>query len=92
MVAVRMDVNESGLIEDVAIAVGSCSAVAQRLSVLEAALLGRRVDSHITTLVSGERLLELSPIDDVRASAEYRNDAVQTLIVRALHACLSAQL
>jgi CO/xanthine dehydrogenase FAD-binding subunit len=35
-----------------------------------------------------EHLAELSPIDDVRATAIYRNQAVLTLVGRALDACV----
>jgi len=37
--------------------------------------------------VKAEHLARLSPIDDVRATAEYRRDAALTLVGRALEAC-----
>ena len=66
------------------VAVGACSAVAQRLPVLEQALLGARLDSSLANLVAFDQLAPLAPIDDVRGSANYRRDAVVTLLRRLL--------
>jgi len=65
------------------IAVGSCSAVAQRLPALEAALAGSAIDA-LSERVAAGHLAPLSPIDDVRGSAAYRRDAVVTLLRRLL--------
>ena len=66
------------------VAVGSCSAVAQRLPALEAALAGAALDSSLAERLDRSHLAPLSPIDDVRGSAAYRNDAVLTLLRRLL--------
>jgi CO/xanthine dehydrogenase FAD-binding subunit len=66
------------------IAVGACSAVAQRLPLLEAELVGARLDSRLGDCVGAHQLGPLSPIDDVRGSAGYRRDAVVTLLRRLL--------
>ncbi len=68
-------------LSDVRVAVGSCSAVAQRLTQLELDCLGKRA-SEIT--VTPDHLVPLSPIDDVRGSATYRMDAVAELCQRAI--------
>jgi len=82
MVAVRLVVDK-GAITDAAIAVGACSPVARRLGAVEAALKGRPADAGIAeTFASAE--FDLSPIDDVRASAEYRVDAARELVTRAI--------
>jgi CO/xanthine dehydrogenase FAD-binding subunit len=65
------------------IAVGACSAVAQRLPALEAALVGALLD-RLEDRVEPAHLAPLSPIDDVRGSAAYRRDAVVTLLRRLL--------
>ena len=65
------------------IAVGSCSATTQRLPALEAALIGTHGD---TLTVLDEHLAPLLPIDDIRATAVYRRDAVATLLRRAVTA------
>lgn len=72
------------------IAVGACSAVAQRLPALEAALMGRRFDRALADLVVPDYLAPLSPIDDIRASAEYRKDAAVTMVRRLLTAIVGA--
>jgi len=73
-----------GVIAAARIAVGSCSAVPQRLPQLERALAGRRLDSTLADLVRPEHLTPLSPIDDVRGTAAYRRDAALTLVRRTL--------
>lgn len=70
------------------IAVGSCSAVAQRLLALEADLAGASVRNGLGALVKPEHLADLSPIGDVRATAEYRMDASLRLVERALNSCV----
>ena len=69
------------------VAVGSCSAVARRLSQLEHDLIGAPVDAALGARVRPEHLSALSPIDDVRATAVYRRDASLTLVQRALNRC-----
>ncbi|MDI1288070.1 MAG: FAD binding domain-containing protein [Reyranella sp.] len=66
------------------IAVGSCSAVAQRLVALEAALVGARLDRQLAARVDPTHLEPLSPIDDVRGSAGYRRESVLVLLRRLL--------
>ena len=90
MVAVRLTLDSSGVVEDVAISVGSCSAVAQRLEALEKQLIGQSLQSGFVLSVEDEHLNTLSPIDDVRASGEYRLDATRELISRALIAAVNS--
>ena len=70
------------------VAVGSCSAVARRLAALEAELVGASVRDGLGRVVRPEHLAPLSPIDDVRATAEYRMDASLRLVQRALNSCV----
>jgi CO/xanthine dehydrogenase FAD-binding subunit len=88
MVAVIVQADDAGLVADARVAVGSCSATAQRLSNLENDLIGKPLKAGIGATVIPEHLSSLSPIDDVRATAEYRRDASSTLIRRALEACV----
>ncbi|TGQ74261.1 xanthine dehydrogenase family protein subunit M [Mesorhizobium sp. M00.F.Ca.ET.186.01.1.1] len=83
MVATRL-VTENGAVADAAVAVGSCSAVAQRLAGVEAALRGLPVDAGLITAIQSAPMAELSPIADVRGSAEYRLDAVREIVARAV--------
>jgi CO/xanthine dehydrogenase FAD-binding subunit len=84
MVAVTVETDAQGAIARCGIAVGACSAVAQRLPALEAALAGRRLAPGIGAMVAPAHLAPLTPIDDVRATAGYRADAAATLVARAL--------
>ncbi len=90
MVAVFLQADDSGRVADARVAVGSCSAAAKRLRDLEAHLAAKPLGSGIGAGVRPEHLSPLSPITDVRATAEYRRDASLTLIRRALEACQGA--
>jgi xanthine dehydrogenase small subunit len=61
------------------LAVGACSAVAQRLPGLEAALRGVPL-AGAAQVPETAHLAALSPIDDIRASAAYRREATLTLL------------
>ena len=84
MVAARLSIDGDGLIDDAAISVGSCSAVAQRLNALERRLIGQEHKIDFSSLVEADDLAPLSPIDDVRASGDYRMIASRELIIRTL--------
>lgn len=73
-----------GTVADARLAVGACSPVAQRLPLLEAALRGRPLGQGLREVPEVRHLASLSPIDDVRGTAEYRRDAALTLLRRAL--------
>jgi len=66
------------------IAVGACSAAARRLPALEATLAGRHLEPALADVVGPEHLAPLAPIDDVRGTAAYRNDAALTLLKRTI--------
>jgi CO/xanthine dehydrogenase FAD-binding subunit len=87
MVAANLVVDSAGDIREALICVGSCSAAALRLAELERALIGRPALPGLRQIVKAAYLSKLSPIDDIRASAEYRRDAALTLVGRALDAC-----
>ncbi len=65
------------------IAVGACSATAQRLPALENALIGST--GELPPILDGY-LASLSPIDDIRGTAAYRRHAVGVLLRRAIAA------
>jgi CO/xanthine dehydrogenase FAD-binding subunit len=88
MVAANLVVEEDGLIREALLCVGSCSPVARRLPELEGELVGKPARAGLGRLVKREHLAQLSPIDDVRATADYRRDAAFTLVGRALEECL----
>jgi CO/xanthine dehydrogenase FAD-binding subunit len=84
MVAVRLDPAADGTVEGAAVAVGACSAVAQRLPTLEARLAGRPLTAALADLPRASDFDPLTPIDDIRGTAAYRADAALTLVRRAL--------
>lgn len=86
MAAARLAI-ANGVVEQAMVAVGSCSAVARRLEGVEAALRGTAV-ADIAAAIAGAEIGELSPIDDIRASADYRHEAAREIVTRAvLAAC-----
>ncbi len=73
-----------GRIAAARVAVGACSPVAQRLPALERALIGASLDGHLGERVEPSHLAPLSPIDDIRGSADYRGAAASVLLRRLL--------
>jgi N-methylhydantoinase B len=69
-----------GRIADARIAVGSCSVTARRLARLEADLKGRALDARLAEVVADAHFADLAPIDDIRATAGYRRQAVTSLV------------
>ncbi|MER8592659.1 xanthine dehydrogenase family protein subunit M [Mesorhizobium sp. M1182] len=89
MAAARLAV-EDGMVRNAAVAVGSCSVVARRLAGVEAALRGRPVGHALATAIQSAPMDELSPIGDVRGSAEYRLDAAREIVARAVLGAMGA--
>ncbi|RWM20714.1 xanthine dehydrogenase family protein subunit M [Mesorhizobium sp.] len=87
MAAARLVVDD-GVVADAAIAVGACSAVARRLAGVEAALRGQPVTAALADTVLSAHIDELSPIADVRGSAEYRKHAAREIVARAVRAAI----
>ncbi len=84
MIAAILEPAEDGTVARCRIAVGSCSEVAKRLSNLESELVGHKIDAGLADIVTPDHLSGLSPIDDVRGTGDYRQDAALTLVRRAL--------
>lgn len=84
IVAATLEV-EAGRVSAARVAVGACSPVAQRLPLAEAMLVGKSCDAALGGFLCAEHLTALAPIDDVRASGEYRLDAALTLARRVLN-------
>lgn len=74
---------EDARISAAKIAIGAASAVAQRMINLEARLTGLRPED-LTDTITPEDFKTLSPITDVRGSAQYRREAVIAATHRAL--------
>ena len=79
---------EDGTFQYVRISLGAVAPTPVRAKKAEEFLIGKRVDESV--IDEGARIAagEVSPISDVRASAEYRKDMAHVLTKRALLACL----
>jgi CO/xanthine dehydrogenase FAD-binding subunit len=86
MAAAVLELDGRARVRHAAVAVGACSEVAQRLTTLEADLVGRPVDTSIGSAVRPDHVGGLAPIDDVRGTAGYRRDAALSIVRRALEA------
>ena len=92
MAAARIDLSGEGRIAEAAIAVGACSAVAQRLGTLEQAIKGEEAATVAAELPDERHFAGLSPIDDVRGTADYRRHAAREIVRRAVErACAHAE-
>lgn len=83
MVSAVVATDAAGRITTARIAVGACSAVAQRLGALEAELIGVPLE-EASSVVTAAHLGDLAPIDDIRATAAYRLAAAEGLVRDAL--------
>ena len=83
MAAATLEIAD-GKIVSARVAVGACSAVAQRLPALEGVLAGAALDASLGDRVEPGHLAPLAPIDDVRGSAGYRTDVALTVLRRLL--------
>jgi len=90
MVAVLLDI-ESDVVREARVAVGACSAAAKRLAAIERRLAGAPARPGLGATIAADDLAALAPIDDPRASADYRRDAALTLIRRAIEECLAGR-
>jgi CO/xanthine dehydrogenase FAD-binding subunit len=79
MAAAVLAADADGRIVKARVAIGACSPVAQRLPDLEAALVGCSL-AHAADAVQAHQFAALSPIDDIRASAAYRQDAALAVV------------
>ena len=85
MVGVVIDLDRGGQVVHAAVAVGACSPVARRMARLEDAVIGlHRAELTAPHLITPDLLSSLSPIEDVRGSAEFRIKAVAELCQRAI--------
>jgi CO/xanthine dehydrogenase FAD-binding subunit len=88
MAAVLLDV-EGGVVREARVAVGACSAVARRLPDVERRLVGAPARTGLAAAIEAGDVAALAPIDDLRATADYRRDAALTLARRAIEICLA---
>ena len=83
MVSAVVVPTSDGRVEDLRVAVGACSAVAQRLPALEARAVGQPL-AALAMLPTADDFSSLTPISDARADADYRREAALVLTRRVL--------
>jgi CO/xanthine dehydrogenase FAD-binding subunit len=88
MAAVALLADPAGRVIEARVAVGSCSTRAVRLAGVEAKLQGSKAAAGVSKWISLGDLSELSPIADVRATAEYRWQAALSLVRDAVEDCV----
>ncbi|MEO3431346.1 xanthine dehydrogenase family protein subunit M [Pelagibius sp. CAU 1746] len=95
MAALLVDIDDKGNVAKARVAVGSCAARALRLPAVEAAFEGRPFDEDLLPRIGEEQLVEplgpLTPIDDIRGTADYRREAAVALLRRGVEALLSQE-
>ncbi len=84
MAAAVIERDAEGTIIRAAVAVGSASPAALRLTGLESALIGLPRHQRPSSIVRPEHMAPLSPIDDVRAPGTYRLEAAIAMAGEAL--------
>jgi CO/xanthine dehydrogenase FAD-binding subunit len=73
---------EGGRIVEIRLAAGSVAATPVRLRAAEEALQGRAPGPEAAALAGAEAAREVTPIDDVRSTAEYRRFALERVVRR----------
>lgn len=85
MTAALLEPDATGRVAKARVAVGACSAVAERLAPLEARLIGAPMTGgDLAALATPADMAALSPIDDIRADAAYRSAAALETVRRVL--------
>jgi len=77
--------SENGVCKDVKIALGAVAPTPIRAPMAEAMLKGQRITSALIDEAARNAITQCSPIDDHRASQEYRCDMVYAMTRRALN-------
>jgi len=82
--AVRLTPGPDGSCGEVRIALGAVAPTPVRARTAEAMLEGNRPEDALLARVAERAAEEIEPIDDIRASADYRRTLARTLLYRAL--------
>ncbi len=82
MISVVAELDEEEKILNLKISIGACSPVAKRLRLLEKEAVGQKLKS---LEINSKYIESLAPIDDIRATAVYRNEVVPELVKRTIN-------
>jgi CO/xanthine dehydrogenase FAD-binding subunit len=80
-----------GRVEDIRIAFGGVAPTPRRLPKTEAAFKGQALDWETVSRLSEGAAEEVSPITDVRASAEYRRQVSARLLAKAVREAMGLE-
>lgn len=81
MVGAVVELDNQQTVLKLKIAVGSCSPVAKRLRLLEKEAVGQKITS---IKIEQKHIDSLKPINDIRATADYRYNIIPELLIRAI--------
>lgn len=82
--AALLEVSDAGVVESARLAWGSVGPTVVRSRLVEQALIGRPLSRAVLAEAAALSVQAVSPIDDVRASAEYRRTTAGNLLLRLL--------
>ena len=85
--AMRLSFDDEGVIRQARVALASVAPIPFRSSAAESVLQGSRPDASAAASAAEALLEEISPIDDLRASARYRRLLIPGLTARATAQC-----
>ncbi|MCL4303325.1 MAG: FAD binding domain-containing protein [Anaerolineae bacterium] len=88
-VAAAISLDDEGVITEARLVLGAVAPTPIRAAAAEALLPGQRLTGELLAEVGHVAAQEASPIDDLRASAEYRRHVVNVLTQRALGQALA---
>ena len=84
MFAGLLRLKKDGTVEDIRLAFGSLAPTVKRLTAAETFLRGRRLDAAAAAMAAALLTEDVSPIDDIRSTRDYRLAVSRNLIVRFL--------
>jgi carbon-monoxide dehydrogenase medium subunit len=84
-------VPEDGICKDIRIALGAVAPTPLRTMKAETVLKGQKFNDNLIEKAAKAAAAEASPIDDHRASAEYRRDMVEVLVKRAIKQAIGSR-
>jgi xanthine dehydrogenase iron-sulfur cluster and FAD-binding subunit A len=85
-IAAAVSFDDDGTVTDATVALGSVAATIVTVPGLDELLVGRRLDDEMCRGVAQLAVEAATPIDDLRATADYRSAQVSTMVERALMA------
>jgi len=84
MVAVSAIVSPKNVLNKIAIAIGAVAPVILRLSEIENLLVGKVITKELAETAKEIAMRTVTPIDDIRSTAEYRRKMAGVIVKRAL--------